>query len=159
MKHRFTTLIAIVSLLALFSADLSITASSLVPSSKAKFANGIAGATITGGQAVSVSKSSGKYVLADANDDDLSNVAGIAAHGASANQPLAIITEDPECTLGATLSMSAPIYVLSSTAGGIAPAADVGDTEYPVIIGIAISTTKINLKPRVLRGSAAAVAP
>lgn len=141
------------------AADLTITPANLLPSSKARYLNGIAGAAITGGQPVTLSPTTGRYVLADADDSALLQVEGLAAHSAAAGQPLAILIEDPELTLGATLSTSAPIYVLSSTPGGIAPSADIGVGEYPIVLLIATSTTKCVLKPRVLAGTAPATAP
>ncbi len=76
-----------------------------------------------------------------------------------AGQPLAVVYDDDDLTLGATISMSAPVYVLSGTAGGIAPSADVTTGWYPKVILVAKSTTKCILKARALQGTAAAVAP
>lgn len=97
-----------------------------------------------------------KYVLADADVVGLTEVEGLAANSASTGQPLRIVTEDPELILGATLSMTAPVYVLSGTAGGIAPSADIGTGEYPILMIVATSTTTCILKPRALQGTAAA---
>jgi len=159
MKNLLAFLFVFVACISGFAADLSITAASFVPSTSAKYLTGIAGTTITAGQVVVTSASTGKYVLADADDSTIIGIVGVAAHGASAGQPLNVVTEDPDLTLGATLSMSVPIYVLSSTAGGIAPSADISVGEYPLLILVAKSTTKCVLKPRVLHGTAAAVAP
>ena len=161
MKSTRRFLAAFLALAALFTAtplpaaDLSVTPASFVPGARAKYIHGTAGATITAGQAVTLN-AAGKYVLADADDAALYQVEGIAAHGASSGQPLAIVVEDDDLTLGATLSMVAPIYVLSSTAGGIAPTADISTGEYPVVLLIAKSTTKCILKPRAIQGTAAA---
>lgn len=141
------------------AADLSITPASFVPSTSAVYQHGVAGATITAGQVVCLNAATKRYVLADADDADKIGVLGLAAHGASAGQPLAIVTEDPDLTLGATLSMSVPVYVLSSAAGTIAPSADISVGEYPIVLLVATSTTKCVLKPRALHGTAAAVAP
>lgn len=141
------------------AADVSITAANLLPSSQALYANGIAGEAVTGGQLVFESQMDGRYYLADANVSTKVKVAGIAGHGAAAGQPLAIIYWDPALTLGGTLSMSAPVYVLSATAGGVAPSADIAATHYPVVVGVAISTTKIYFAPRLIQGTAPAVAP
>lgn len=139
------------------AADLSITAASFLPSSKAKYANGLAGAAITAGSLVYLSSSDGRYYAADANVATAYKVAGIAGHATTAaGQPIAVIYEDPELTVGATLSMVAPVYVLSATAGGIAPTADISAGWYPVVVGVAISTTKMNFKPRAIQGTAVA---
>ncbi len=157
MKHLLRSLLlaAAFAALPLVATDLSITPASFVPGARAKYVHGTAGATITAGQAVTLN-AAGKYVLADADDAALYEVEGIAAHGASSGQPLAIVVEDDDLTLGATLSMVAPVYVLSSTAGGIAPTADISVGEYPVVLLIAKSTTKCILKPRAIQGTAAA---
>lgn len=152
-------LASLIAITATRAADLSLTAASFVPSTAAVFQQGTAGATITAGQPVCLNAATKRYVLADADDADKLLVLGLAAHGASAGQPLSIVTEDPDLTLGATLSMSAPIYVLSSVAGAIAPSADIGAGEYPIVLLVAKSTTKCVLKPRVLHGTAPAVAP
>lgn len=158
MKNLLRSLLfaaAAFAALPLVAADLTVTAASFVPGARAKYVHGTAGATITAGQAVTLN-AAGKYVLADADDAALYEVEGIAAHGASSGQPLAIVVEDDDLTLGATLSMVAPVYVLSSTAGGIAPTADISTGEYPVVLLIAKSTTKCILKPRAIQGTAAA---
>lgn len=142
------------------AADLSITASSFLPSSSAKYANGLAGAAISAGALVYQSTADSRYYAADANASlATTKVAGIAGHATTAaGQPIAVIYEDPELTVGATLSMTAPVYVLSATAGGIAPSADIASGWYPVVVGVSISTTKMYFKPRAIQGTAAATA-
>jgi len=142
------------------AADLSITAASFQPGTAGnttKYETFIAGATITAGQLVTISPSTGKAVLADADDATLYKVAGIAAGGAASGQPLAVVTSSDDMTLGATLSMVAPVYCLSSTAGGICPTADIGTGEYPVVVLIAYSTTKCIFRANGIRGTAPAV--
>ena len=138
-------------------ADLSITAASVVPGSRARILPGTAGATITAGQTVYLDSTTNTYKLADANSSAATAaVVGIAMNGASAGQPISVNVEDDDLTVGATLSMSAPVYVQSATAGGIAPSADIAAGWYPSVLFIAKSTTKAILKP--FRGSAAATA-
>lgn len=140
--------------------DISITASSFLPSSDALYANGIAGEAITTAQPVYESASDGRYYIADANVSTKYKVAGVAGHATTAaGQPLSIIYFDPRLTVGATLSMSVPVYVLSATAGGIAPSADIAAGWYPVVIGVSISTTQMYFNPRRIQGTAVAVAP
>lgn len=164
MKH----LLRILALTAAFAlgitshiraADISITASSFLPSADALYANGLAGEAVTTGQLVYESSSDGRYYLADANVATKYKVAGVAGHAATAaGQPLSIIYFDPALTIGATLSTTAPVYVASATAGGIAPSADIASGWYPVVVGVSISTTKIYFNPRRIQGSAAATA-
>jgi hypothetical protein len=139
------------------AADLSITASSFKTGPRAKFrAPAFAGVAITAGQAVYLD-GNGKWQLADANGTGTEKVEGLAAHGALANQPLLVVYEDDDLTLGATLSMVTPIYVLSGTAGGIAPSADIASGFHPKYILTAKSTTKCILSfPRGLQFTAVA---
>ena len=138
--------------------DVSITAANVIAGANAKKRPGRAGATITAGQVVyEDSSDSSDFKLADANASAATaNPVGIALHGASDGQPLTIVTEDDDFTPGGTLSLSAGadsgVYVLSGTAGGIAPMDDLAAAMYPVIIGVAKSTTKMNLK--IVRGTA-----
>lgn len=132
--------------------DISITAGSVLKGANAKTASGTAGATITAGQTL-YADSSASFVLklADANASAATaNCVGIALHGASSGQPITYVYEDDDFTPGGTLSLSAAaddgIYVLSGTAGGIAPVGDVASGWYPVVLGVAKSTTKMALK-------------
>lgn len=143
-------------------ADVSITAASVLKGANAKTRKGRAGATITAGQVVyEDSSDSFDFKLADANASAATaNPVGIALHGASDGQPLEIVTEDDDFTPGGTLSISAAaddgIYILSGTAGGIAPVGDIVAGWYPVILGVAKSATKMNFK--IVRGTAAITA-
>ena len=127
-------------------ADLVITAASVVAGSGASKPSGTAGATITAGQAVYLDSTDGKYKLADCNSATAAvrSPAGIALHGALASQPLTILSSGP-VTIGAALTAGVAYY-LSGTAGGIRPVADNITGDYPVILGIATSTTVLNVK-------------
>lgn len=156
MKH-LTRLLALATLFVLavasHAADLSVTAASVVPGSKAKTTVYTAGATITAGQAVYFDSSAGTVKLADANASaTTAAVIGIAANGASSGQPVSVITEDDDFTPGATLT-TGTVYILSATAGGIAPVADLTTGWYPGVVFIAKSTTKAVVK--IARGPAA----
>lgn len=132
--------------------DVSITAANVLKGASAKTRKGTAGATITAGQVVyEDTADSNKFKLADADASAATaKVAGIALHGASSGQPLEIDVEDDDFTPGGTLSLSAAadtgVYVLSGTAGGIAPMDDMAAGDYPVILGVAKSTSKMILK-------------
>lgn len=122
--------------------DLSITAANVVAGSNATKESGTAGETITAGQAVYKSSTTGKYMKADSNSGTAEARAarGIALNGAAVNQPL-VIQRAGDITIGATLDPEAPAYYLSDTPGGICPVADVGDGEYFCLIGMAKSTS------------------
>lgn len=142
--------------------DVSITAANVLAGANAKKGRGIAGATITAGQTLYEDPSdSFKLKLADSNaSSTTAKCVGIALHGASSGQPIEYDIEDDDFTPGGTLSLSAAaddgVYVLSGTAGGIAPIGDLASGMYPVILGVAKSTTKMNLK--IVRGTAALTA-
>lgn len=126
-------------------ADLSVTAANTVTVSGVT-ESGLAGETITAGQAVYLDTSSGKYLKSDADSATAAarGVRGIALNGASLNQPLAV-QRSGDITLGATLTANTAYYLSGATAGGICPLADVGTGEYMVLIGIAKSTTVLSL--------------
>lgn len=125
-------------------ADLTITAASVIAGSGASKSLGTAGATVTAGKAVYLDASDSKYKLADSNGSAaLRSPVGIALNGASDGQPLVVLTYGP-VTIGATMTAGVAYY-LSDTPGGICPVADVGSGEYPTILGIATSTTVLNV--------------
>jgi predicted lysophospholipase L1 biosynthesis ABC-type transport system permease subunit len=69
---------------------------------------------------------------------------GIAAHASLAGQPLTV-QYDGLITLGAVLTAGVAYY-LSGTAGGICPVADLTTGNYPTIIGIATTTSVLDIK-------------
>jgi hypothetical protein len=125
--------------------DLSITAASVLAGTGAKKVNGTAGATITAGKVVYLESSTDKYKLADCDSAtaEAKSPKGIALNGASDGQPLTIIEEGP-VTIGATLT-AGTAYYLSPTAGGICPLADVLTGDNVVLLGLATSTTVLEL--------------
>lgn len=120
--------------------DLVVTSANCLPGAGALIDEGLAGATITAGQAV-YKDADGSIKLADADGASatIRTCKGIALNGASAGQPVKYQRQG-EITLGATM-VAGTTYYLSNTAGGICPLADVGTGEYYHIIGIAKSTT------------------
>lgn len=126
-------------------ADLSITAANVIAGVGARKALGTAGATITAGKVVYLDAADNEYKLADTDSatEAVRSPAGIALNGASDGQPLVVLEEGP-ITIGATMT-AGTVYYLSPNAGGIAPVADILAGDYPVIIGIATSTTVLNV--------------
>lgn len=124
--------------------DLSITAANVVSGAGARIKHGTAGATITAGQQV-YEDANGRYSLADDNSATAAArvPAGTALNGAANGQPLAVHEKGP-ITVGATLTAGVAYY-LSDTPGGICPVADLASGEYPCLIGIATSTTVLNV--------------
>ena len=125
-------------------ADISVTASAVIAASTATKESGTAGATITAGQVVALDDTSGKYVLADADGSATIRVPrGIALNGAGDGQPLTI-AKSGLVTFNAVLTAGVS-YFLSPTPGGIAPRADVLTGDYVTHLGIARSTTVLDL--------------
>lgn len=126
-------------------ADLTITAASVLADAAANTRQGVAGAALTAGQVVYLDSATGSYKLADSNGAAaLRSPVGIALNGAAPGQPVLIALSGP-VTIGATMTAGVAYY-LSDTPGGICPVADVGSGEYSTILGIATSTTVLNLK-------------
>lgn len=124
--------------------DISITAANVIAGSD-DVSHVTAAATITAGKVVFKDPTSGKRDLADNNSATAAARVpeGIALNGASLNQPLAIQKSGP-ITIGGTL-VPGTVYFLSGTPGGICAAADLTTGMYPTSLGIALSTTVLDL--------------
>lgn len=101
-----------------------------------------AGATVTAGQAVYAT--SGIAYLADGDGSTVTSLSnGIALHGATSGQPLrAAVGGEYACGFTAT---AGAVYILSTTAGGIAPVADLTTSNYTNILGIGRSASVVRL--------------
>lgn len=131
-------------------ADLSITASQvLAPTDgSGNFAQYIAGATITAGQSVYLDSATNTVKLADANASQAAAAAvGIATHAALSGQPVRVMGgRGGYITIGAGAAPAVgTIYVVSATAGGIAPHGDLATGAYTTILGVGASTNRIQL--------------
>lgn len=127
-------------------ADLSITAANCVPVAGSQIGYGTSGATITAGQAIYLESSSNTWKLADNNSAtaEVRLATALALTGSASGQPIAYTTPGNSVTLGATMTAGVAYY-LSDTPGGICPVADLSSGEYPLVVGIATSTTVIKL--------------
>ena len=128
-------------------ADISVTATSVKAGGNTQIEHGFAGETLTAGQVVYKDASSGgQFKKADC---DSATVAakfahGIALNGGASGQPIAVATGGP-VTFNAALT-AGTAYYLSGTAGGIAPRADITTGDDVVFLGIATSTTVLDLR-------------
>jgi len=127
-------------------ADLTLTAANVLAGSNATTNLGTAGATITAGQVVYFDDTTKTYKLADTDSATAAvrSPVGIALNGASSGQPLMVLTAG-DITLGAVLT-AGTAYYLSGNPGGICPVADVASGDYPVILGMAKSTSVLAIK-------------
>ena len=126
--------------------DIVITPANVVAGEGAAIDHGIAGATILAGQAVFFNETTKRFGLADNNattPPEIKIPKGIALHGASNGQPLAVLRSG-EVTIGATL-VAGSDYYLGDTPGGICPKADVLTGETVTLIGLAKSTTVLTV--------------
>jgi hypothetical protein len=140
-------------------ADITVTAASVVPGSNATQIQGTAGETITAGMAVYLKSTDTKWWKAQADGTSAesgvgSNTLGIALCGASAGQPIVVdVADSTGITIGATVA-AGTVYVVSATAGGICPEADITAGQYLSILGVGSSTTVIKM----LTGGATGIA-
>lgn len=130
-------------------AAISITAANVLTSAAAtirrEFACGAA--AMTAGQLVYLNSSS-QWALVDLDGNlgtGLNDLRGILLSGGGIGQPAAVCTDDPDFTPGGTVSNGLVVYGFT-TAGAITFADIPTTAAYPVVVGIAKSATKMNLK-------------
>jgi hypothetical protein len=131
-------------------ADISVTAGSVLASANAVIERKYnAGATVAAGDVVYLD-SNNKWMLMDSNasaaGNNVADTRGIALGGGANNQPIAVCTRDSFFTPGATLTNGIAYYA-SPNAGKIAPVGDIGSGNYATVLGIARTTTVMNLNP------------
>ena len=129
-------------------ADISVTAGSVLASASADIERRFNfGATVTAGQCVFLDDNN-LWQLYDANlgtGYEATRRRGIALVGGANGQPGVVGMKDSDFTPGGTLTNGTAVFA-SNTAGGIAH--DVPSSgAFPVVLGIAKSTSKMNLNP------------
>lgn len=128
-------------------ANLSITAANVGLGSNVRTETVQFGATVTQGQAVYLLTSDGKYYPSDANvsaaqtgqNAIVLTPAGVDGFGVIVRQ------QNAKVNLGATL-VKGTTYVVSATAGGICPQADLTTGDGVIILGIASTTALLDLQ-------------
>jgi hypothetical protein len=124
--------------------DISITAANVLPGTNARRVTGTAGATITQGKAVYLDTTDNKYKLADANASAATAAAaGIALTSGADGQPIDV-QYGGRITIGGT-AVAGTTYIVSGTAGGVAPDADGASGWYKTVLGVGISATQIEM--------------
>lgn len=123
-------------------ADLSLTATSVVKYDGASVRNGVAGEAITAGQALYVN-TAGRLMRADCATAAKANIVGVALNGGAVNQPIQYIVAGG-LNPGATVTVGT-IYGVTDTPGGIGPISDRGSSDFVTIIGVAVTSTRINV--------------
>lgn len=127
--------------------DLSITAANVLASGGAKTVDAILGGTQTAGQIVYIEAASGttKPCDCDSATAEARSPKGFLLNGGGAGQPCKILTSGP-ITLGAVLTVGVTYYLSPGSAGGLCAVADVLSGDYPVIMGVARSTSVLDVK-------------
>jgi len=103
-----------------------------------------AGEAITAGMPVYEDSADGLYYKAQANSAAKAKCDGIALNSCAANQPL-IIKSTGGIDLGDTLTVGETYVVSDATAGKIRPIGDLGTGDYPVILGVATTTSNMDM--------------
>jgi hypothetical protein len=126
-------------------ADLSITAASVVADPSAIQESGQAGEALTAGKIAYLDPTSRKLMLADSNSATAAarKARGMVLNSGALNQPVRICTGG-EVTVGSVLTKGT-IYALSETPGGLQPVADLASGEDVCIIGVALSTSVLDI--------------
>lgn len=131
-------------------AAISITAANVLAGSDCRQYVVTAGDTITAGMCLYRDTSDGKYKKADGSATGTAQCDGIALHGSVNGQPLVIVKPEDggNINLGATLAVGVFYGIADATAdpGQIVPTADYASGDFPVIIGVATTTSNLLMK-------------
>lgn len=164
MKHllRLLALAAIAVLAAALvssarASDLSITATNVIPSSAAVIQTGTAGEALTAGQLVYKKAGDRKFYKADCDSAtaEVRDVYGIAVTSSATGAPVSIVLQDDALQIAASGLTNGTIYLLSATAGGLAPAADATTGWRVTVVAVAKSATTIAFRAATLRSATA----
>lgn len=124
---------------------VSITASSFVPSSQAKYIrNQVSGEALTAGQPVR-KNASGVWVKAQANALGTYVSGGLVVQSVGSGVQFDVLEKDPALVLGGALTEGVAYGVGASAAGTIEPLEDLGTGEFVHLIGLGVSSTVMAL--------------
>lgn len=126
-------------------ANLSITATNVIPASGYSYQDGIAGATIAAGETVYLDSATDTFKLADSNGTAAASaVRGIALHSVVSGQPIRVVTGGT-VAIGAVMTAGVSYYQ-SATAGKLCPYADLTTNDRVVHVGYAATTGNLVLR-------------
>lgn len=135
-------------------ADISITVADVLASGNATTQSGTAGATITAGQTLYKSPTTGLLAPANAASSAPANTfAGIALHASLTGQPIRYATIDPAFVFGGAATAGEVVYLSPNNAGGITGTfGDLSTGNAIIVLGVcnlggAAGTATINLNP------------
>jgi hypothetical protein len=132
-------------------ADFTVGASA-VPGADAAITHGTAGAALAINQLVylDTSQSPEKWELVDADNAITADTrVGIALHAAIENGPVAVQEGGKLTMSGASGTKGTPVFA-STTAGALAPFADLASGDYPIYVGMWYSATVLDIRRHVL---------
>lgn len=128
-------------------AAVSITASSFVPSSRAKYkqnGNCISGEALTSGCPVR-KNAAGVYVKCQADAADEYEAEGLCVQTVGTGVRFDLLISDPALAIGGTVTKGTAYAVGATAAGTIEPLADIGSGEFMHVIGVAVSSSVLAL--------------
>ena len=124
--------------------DLDPIEADVAAAADATVIQGKSGGTILQGQPVYLNTSS-RYVLADTDASaEAAVVAGISLNSTTDGQSIDLISAGT-LTVGAASVGVGTVYVLSGTAGKIAPAVDLANGDFTTVLGIGLTSTTIKI--------------
>lgn len=136
-------------------ADITIAAATVGYGVGAKIKSFLtAGETISPGEPVYLKASDSKYWLALNTTEAAATVVGIALTEAVADAQFSALVSGPLTDSSAPFT-EGKAYELSSTAGGVAPAGDAGSTDYGTGLGVATSSSTLQVAISVSGGQVA----
>ena len=125
-------------------ADYTITVANVLPSATgSNVRSGVAGEAITQGEPLYVDSADSSLKLAQAVAAKYKAV-GIATNSALTGQHVSYTQVDENFVPGGTLAVG-DVLCVSATAGGIAPYGDLTSGDYVCVLGVAKSTTVLDL--------------
>jgi len=135
-------------------ADIVITPANVQPTQQGNL-RGVAGVAISAGQMCRLDSADNKWKLASATAEDTADAPAMALNSAAPDQEVILGSDRNDVTLGSGVLAAGEVYVVSATAGGLAPIGDLVSGNFTSIVGYAISADAIRFS-RVVTGIAKA---
>ena len=126
-------------------ASITLSANALVDLQGAAQLQGIAGEAIAQGKLVYRDPITRKFFLAKADAAGTKICVGVARNGAALGAPLDVAPSGLVSGLGAVLTAGLYYVLSAATAGAIAPVADLVSTNADVLVGLALTTSTLQL--------------
>lgn len=108
---------------------------------------GIAGGTVVRGNPLYRDTTTNKLSAGDADVVTTAEFAGFALNDAAANQPVEFGYGEGILTIGGTGVTVGQVYVISTTAGGIAPYSDLASGDFVTYLGVGATSSTIKCHP------------